>query len=261
MQRHTIRGADLAVRQSGDGDRNLVFVHGFQSDHTVWNPLIDRLDAGVYRFTTFDLAGCGASGNPESWQRCTIEEYAADLLALCDALGIEEPVVIGHSLGGAIALSAALARPDRVAATVLLAPASTTGLDFLPDEASFRALAYPTSDQKRALAARLFRHPIPDDEFEQIMAVVERASAQHNEGAAKSMRAFDIQPRLAGIACPTILVCGDRDRHMLPRNHLATWAAIPRCGLQVYYDIAHMPFVEAADACAADIARFLAKLG
>jgi sigma-B regulation protein RsbQ len=260
MQTHTIRGADLAVFQSGDGDRDLVLVHGFQSDHSVWNPLIERLDADAYRFTSFDLVGCGASGNAETWQRCTIEEYAADLVALCDTLGIDEPVVIGHSLGGGIALSAALANPGRLAAAVLLAPASTTGLDFLPDEASFNALAYPTGDQKRALAARLFRHPLPDDDFEEIMAVVERASPQHNEGAARSMRDFDIQPHLAGIGCPTILVCGDRDRHMLPRNHLATWAAIPRCGLQVYYDVAHMPFVETPDACAADVERFLAQL-
>jgi pimeloyl-ACP methyl ester carboxylesterase len=40
------------------------------------------------------------SDPPGSWERCTIDEYAADLVDLCDACGLDEPVVIGHSLGG-----------------------------------------------------------------------------------------------------------------------------------------------------------------
>jgi pimeloyl-ACP methyl ester carboxylesterase len=48
---------------------------------------------------SFDLLGCGASGWADSWKRCTIDEYGADLTALCDRLDIDRPVVIGHSLG------------------------------------------------------------------------------------------------------------------------------------------------------------------
>lgn len=59
----------------------------------------------------------------------------------------------------------------------------------------------------------------------------------------------------------SIVVCGDRDRHIPLRNHLATQRAIPRCGLQVYFDIGHVPFIEAPDSCAADIERFLATIG
>jgi sigma-B regulation protein RsbQ len=260
MQRRAIRGAELAVWQSGSGNRNLVFVHGFQNDHSAWRPLIERLDANKYRFTAFDLAGCGDSENPDSPQRCSIDEYGADLAALCDTLDLGRPVVLGHSLGAGAVLSAALENPARFAGNVLVAPTSTTGLDFLPDEASFNALANPTADQKRALASRLFRHPIPENDFRELMAVIERASPEHIEGAAQSMRAFDRQSRLGDLTAPTILVCGDRDRHMPLRNHLATWAAIPRCGLQVYFDVAHVPFVETPDSCAADIERFLAAI-
>lgn len=260
MQRHTIRGIDLAVFQSGSGTRDLVFVHGFQSDHDSWQPLIDRLDADRYRFTTFDLAGCGDSANADASQRCTIDEYAADLIAVCGTLDLERPVIVGHSLGGAIAMTAALADPGRFGANVLIAPSSTSGLDFLPSVDAFNALAYPTREQQRALAARLFHRPVPGDEFENVMAVIERASREHVEGAAHSMRTFDVQPKLAGIAQPTILLCGDKDKHMPLSCHLATFGAIPRCGLQVYFDIAHMPFVETPDACAADVERFLATL-
>jgi len=130
-QRHAIRGADLALWQSGSGDRDLVFVHGFPNDHTAWRPLVERLDADRYRFTSFDLLGCGASGAADTWERCTIDEYGADLTAVCDLLDIDRPIVLGHSVGAATILSAALATPRRFAGLVLIAPASTTGLGFL----------------------------------------------------------------------------------------------------------------------------------
>jgi sigma-B regulation protein RsbQ len=248
------------VWQSGAGDRDLVFVHGFQNDHSAWRPLLERLDPDRYRFTCFDLLGCGASADAGTWARCTIDEYAADLAALCDALAIRRPAVIGHSLGAAIILSAALADPGRYAGAVLIAPASTSGLDFLPDEASFAALAHPTREQQRALAAAAFRRPPPENEFRELMAVIEAASPRHIEGAARAMRAFSRQAELAALTVPCIVVCGDRDRHVPLRNHLATQQAIPRCRLQVYFDVAHVPFAETPDACAADVRRFLATL-
>jgi sigma-B regulation protein RsbQ len=44
------------------------------------------------------------------------------------------------------------------------------------------------------------------------------------------------------------------------RYHLATQQAIPRCGLQVYFDVGHVPFAETPEACAADVGRFLAAV-
>lgn len=261
MQHHVIRSADLAIWQTGHGDRDLVFIHGFQNDHTAWRPLIERLDERRYRFTSFDLVGCGASGGADTWKRCTIDEYGADLTALCEVLDIEQPVVVGHSLGAGAILSAALSTPGRFAGAVLLSPASTTGLDFLPDVASFEALAYPTGEQQRALARAAFRHPLSENDFQDLMAVIERASPEHIEGAARSMRTFTCQPQLAAVKLPSILICGDRDRHVPLRNHLATHRAIPRCGLQVYFDVGHVPFAETPDNCAGDIERFLATIG
>ncbi|WP_338597753.1 alpha/beta hydrolase [Saccharopolyspora sp. SCSIO 74807] len=261
MQHDQIRGADLAFQQSGSGDCDLVLVHGFQHDHRAWSPLVDRLDQERYRFTRFDLVGCGASGRPATPQRCTIDEYAADLTALCDRRGMDRPVVIGHSLGGVIALTAALEDPERFAGIVLVAPSSTSGFDFLPDEASFEALAHPTREQQQAFARAAFRRPPPEEYLRDLISAVESASPEHMEGAAHAMRTFTRQPDLAALAAlPTLLVCGDRDKHIPLRNHLATQQAIPRCGLQVYYDIAHVPFVETPDTCATDIERFLATI-
>ena len=238
----------------------MVLVHGFQNDHSAWRPLVERLDQDRYRFTSFDLPGCGASAAAPGWERCTVAEYGADLTALCDALGLERPVPIGHSLGAAIILSAALADRGRFAAAVLVSPASTSGLDFLPDAASFDALAHPTRAQQAALARAAFRHPPAEEDFQDLLAVLDTATAPHIEGAARSMRTFAPQAELAALDLPSIVICGDRDRHVPLRNHLATQQAIPRCRLQVYFDVGHVPFAEAPDRCAADITRFLATV-
>ena len=194
-------------------------------------------------------------------ERCSIQEYGADLVALCDGLEIGRPVVLGHSLGAAIVVSAALENPGRFAGAVLLAPASTTGLDFLPDDASFDALAHPTADQQHALARAAFRRLPTEEDFAEFVAVIEQASPEHIEGAARAMRGFTCQSDLDVLDLPVILICGDRDRHVPLRNHLATQHAIPRCGLQVYFDIGHVPFMETPDSCAADVERFLATVG
>ena len=251
-----IRDAEIAVQQTGTGT-DLVLVHGFQNDHTAWDPFAERIDLDRYRVTTFDLVGCGASGRPATWERCTIDEYAADLVAICDELRLEAPIGIGHSLGGATVLQAALTWPHRLRALVLAAPASTSGLDFVPDDAAFEVLVRPTPEQQRQLALAAFRHQPSDVELDDLLAVIARATPEHIEGAARSMRAFERQGHLGAIAMPALLVCGDRDRHVPLRNHLATQQAIPRCGLQVWTDVGHVPFVEVADDFATVVTRFV----
>ncbi len=255
-----VRGVEIAVRQVGRGI-DIVLVHGFQNDHTAWDPYIGRLDLDSYRVTAFDLVGCGASASVDDWERCTIPEYAEDLVAVCDALEIAAPVVVGHSLGGATALEAALIHEDRLRALVLVAPASTTGLDFLPDAAAFDSLAHPTPAQQRQLARAAFRRAPSEDEFESLLAVIARATPEHIEGAARSMRDFDRHDDLSRLRLPCLLVCGDRDRHVPLRNLLATQQAIPACGLQVYHDVGHVPFVEVPDRFTADVGHFLQTLG
>ena len=75
------------------------------------------------------------------------------------------------------------------------------------------------------------------------------------------MRDFVRQDQLDRLRLPCLLVCGDRDRHVPLRNLLATQQAIPRCGLQVYHDVGHVPFVEVPDRFATDVGHFLGALG
>lgn len=254
-----VRDAEIAVEQVGAGDQHLVLIHGFQNSRSAWMPFVDRLDTNTYRVTLYDLVGAGDSSRPPAPGRCSIAEYASDLIALCSDLGLDSPVVVGHSLGGAVALQAVLDGPDRFRALVLVAPASTSGLDFVSDDI-FETLIHPKPEDRRALAEAAFKRPPSPEGFEELMAIISRASPEHIEGSMQSMRVFDPSARLAELRVPVLLVCGDRDRHVPLRNHLATQQKIPRCRLQVYFDVGHVPFIEVADRFADDVTRFLDSL-
>jgi len=95
----------------------LVFVHGAGGSKELWRALVRRLDSKLPAIA-LDLPGHGES----SGEACgSIEEYAELLADFLDALGIEEAMICGHSMGGAIAQRFALARPEMTGALVLVA--------------------------------------------------------------------------------------------------------------------------------------------
>ena len=118
--------APLAVHRygaTGPGVTTVVLLHGLTEAGTTWPDLVDRWAEG-YRIVAPDLRGHGQSPRftPQELGRAP-ELMLEDVLALLDAE--PEPVVlVGHSLGGNLALAAALARPDRMRALVLEDPAS-----------------------------------------------------------------------------------------------------------------------------------------
>ena len=99
----------LAVTEyAGDGPP-LVLLHGIGSNNTTWWPVIDAL-AQRFRVIAPDWRGHGASGRPDTGY--LIEDYATDLAGLLPAFGLEHPLVMGHSLGGMVALQWASTHPD-----------------------------------------------------------------------------------------------------------------------------------------------------
>ncbi|WP_116202537.1 alpha/beta fold hydrolase [Amycolatopsis circi] len=136
---HTVPHSDIALRRTGHGPLALVFVHGFLDDLRLWDPLVARLDPAAVETVQADIPGFGAraaSGGPFTYDR-----IAADFTALVDTVG-KPFVVVGQSMGSAVAELAAAARPDQARGLVLVAAIPLAGTR-LPDEAiaQFRELA------------------------------------------------------------------------------------------------------------------------
>jgi len=138
---------ERGVRRRGEGDRAVVFVHGFLDDQHVWDEVIGRLRTPGFERVQLDLAGCGE--RPCANGPFTYERYAADVGDVVDAL--EKPLVlVGQNMGAAIAELVAAARPERALGLVLLTPVPLAGVR-LADEAiePFRSLGGDAQGQRR----------------------------------------------------------------------------------------------------------------
>lgn len=114
LQRHR-------VRVSGRGERALLFSHGLGFDQRTWR-LVAPAFEDTHRVVLFDHAGCSAAAAQgyDVERHGSLHGYARDLLDICDALALERVAVVGHSVGGMIALLASLAQPARFERLALL---------------------------------------------------------------------------------------------------------------------------------------------
>ena len=100
-------GSDLGCNET------LVFVHGWLLSRSYWTPLVEQLSAD-YRCLTYDLRGFGESASLADGASYSLAAYAQDLEKLLDSLSLDRVWLVGHSLGGSIALWAAHLFPNRV---------------------------------------------------------------------------------------------------------------------------------------------------
>jgi pimeloyl-ACP methyl ester carboxylesterase len=120
----------FVIRGSG---RPVVLIHGNPGSWRDWTRLYAPLAANFCVFA-FDRPGHGHSGRPKQNGNVTVEVQARLLNSALAELGVERPILVGHSWGGALALIYALSYPDAVSGLVLLAPAayeSDDGVSFL----------------------------------------------------------------------------------------------------------------------------------
>src|SRR5437764_249523 len=110
-------GIRIHYQQVGSGGP-LVMVHGLTGNLAVWHLHIVPALCDHFEILTYDLRGHGYSDTPPSGY--TPDAMARDLLELLDALGIEQPVIAGHSYGADIALYFAAAYPERVREVVAI---------------------------------------------------------------------------------------------------------------------------------------------
>ncbi|MEM1180352.1 MAG: alpha/beta hydrolase [Acidobacteriota bacterium] len=106
-------GVPIAYTSRGAGEIALVFVHGWMCDQTYWR---HQVTAFVDRFqiVTVDLPGHGNSNATTTRSEWTLEGYGADVAAVVEHLELDQVVLVGHSMGGAVILEAVSLLGDRV---------------------------------------------------------------------------------------------------------------------------------------------------
>lgn len=111
-----LNGISTNYRCVGEGS-DVVLIHGLGANHAFWHFDVLLPLARDHRVTVYDLRGHGYSSMPPSGY--TTADMAEDLLHLLDSLDISQAHLVGHSLGGVVALQLALRRPERVSSMTL----------------------------------------------------------------------------------------------------------------------------------------------
>jgi pimeloyl-ACP methyl ester carboxylesterase len=136
----------LHVDTYGHGPVNLILIPGLASGPWSWYGTIDRFTAGdlAGKYTIYALTLPGFDGRLATNRTPLFDAFASDVWALLDAKKIAKPVLIGHSLGGTLAIALAEQHPERLAGIV--------AVDGLP---VFPMLANATPEQRQAAGARM----------------------------------------------------------------------------------------------------------
>jgi 3-oxoadipate enol-lactonase len=250
-QRLMVHGVNLAVEVRGEGPA-LLFVHGYPLDRTMWRAQLESLDG--YQRIAPDLRGMGQSDAPDLGYGMNI--YAADLAALLDALGIEEVILCGLSMGGYIAFEFLRHWRSRVRGLVLM----DTRAD--PDSVEGRrardaAAASARDGGAEAIADSMLPKLLASTTLNDQPEIVERVRQMivgtpvaGIVGALAAMRDRpDSQPLLAGLGgIPTLVMVGEADTLTSPEQARGMAEAIPGATLAVIPGAAHLPPLEQPEA-------------
>lgn len=133
VKRVQVHGVGISTLDSGGDGPVVLLLHGLSSSIGFWERQIPAFAAAGYRVIAPDLPGYGASDRPDA--PYTPPWFADQVLGLLDALGVQQAAVVGHSMGGQIAITLALAHPERLRALVLVAPAGVER--FTPGEGAW----------------------------------------------------------------------------------------------------------------------------
>lgn len=259
-----------SVAEAGSGEP-LMLVHGFTGAKEDFADFLDGFADRGWHVVAPDLRGHGASEAPEDEAAYSLEEMAADLLALADELGWDTFDLLGHSMGGMVAQVLVLEHADRLRSLVLMdtGHGPVEGLD--PAVITLAADVVRTDGMERliAIAAELeaVRKPRTPSEVR-----VREERAGYIEFGDRKMRASapamyagmiqllaaggDRLDALRGIDVRTLVVVGEEDEGFVgPSERMAS--AIPGAILEVIADASHSPQFENPDRWWKVVSRFL----
>ncbi|HEX6701776.1 MAG TPA: alpha/beta fold hydrolase [Gaiellaceae bacterium] len=263
-------GARLRYFVGGEGP-SLLLVHGLGGAASNWVELVPLL-APRFRLLVPDLPGHGGSSPLPAAP--TLNPFADAVAAMAEREGMLPAAVVGHSLGGVVALRLALRRPHAVRALVLAAAAGISSASrFRETAVTLLVLARPARlvAPHRRLIARvpILRYPVLGYwEVSDPPALSARAvegflagPALHTDvaDAGRALVADDPRPELDRVRCPTLVLWGARDR-MVPLDDGIEYARRLRASLRVIPDCGHLLIGERAEACADAIESFLGRL-
>jgi pimeloyl-ACP methyl ester carboxylesterase len=250
----------IAVSSFGRGKTPLVLLHGFCEEQSVWREIMPKMTKK--RVIFIDLPGFGASTMLPKGAQMT--DFADILQQILQQLNVEKVVLVGHSMGGYVALAFAEKFPERLAGLGLF---HSHPFEDAPERKGFRQKAIEFIGQNglekycRQLFPALFAPGFSEKNPEPLRNLTEIAAKFDPEGVIRAIDAMinrrDLTSVLQKSACPVLFVLGEKDGLLPTDQLLAQTHLAPIADIHFLKNIGHMGMFEAADETAQIFLNFL----
>jgi branched-chain amino acid transport system permease protein len=236
----TVLGRKINYVEQGQG-APVVLVHGNTGSSRWWSLVMDLPGC---RTIALDMPNFGRS---EALDVDDIDVYADHVAAFIKALGLEQPVVVGHSLGGAVVMSMAARNPDLPRAIVLTDSASPAGLK--TPEAHYPYIEmYRTNRDLMRKALASVAPTLQDKALLDTLADDAMMMAGHAfSGNARALERFDYRDRAGAFKGPALVIWGRKDIIITEQMARDTAAAYAGGRLEILDGVGHSVMVEAPE--------------
>jgi|SRR5262245_24531935 len=274
LRKIALRGIEMELEEAGSSERAFVLVHGFTGSRDDFREHVPEL-ARLGRTLALDQRGHGGTTNSGRAADYTLDGLVADLAAAFDALGLAHADLLGHSLGGMVALRFALAHPERLASLVLMDTSARPMPLPLPEPVRTALVSLVHREGVAALLPGMRQRPAeqlapaflrsieqmgPDAFWERIRNKLEAMDPFAWEALLRELGDHaPVVDRLGEIRCPTLVLVGAEDAPFLaPADELAR--GIAGAERVTIPDAAHSPQLENPPAWSAAIHAHLARV-
>lgn len=223
----TLNSETIAYAEEGGGEKTLVFVHGLSSSLDAWKKNIQEL-RNNYRCIAVDLPGYGKSSRSKN--NYSLKEYSKILQEFIQKKGLKNVILVGHSMGGQIAMHTVLEYPKHFEKLVLIAPA---GIEtFTGQEAGIMKTSYTpamvvnTTNEQILANYKLNFFQFPEDAGDMVEARIKMKEAvdfpDYAEVVVNNIHAMLDEPvieRVKEIEIPVLMIFGKNDM-LIPNKYL-----------------------------------------
>jgi pimeloyl-ACP methyl ester carboxylesterase len=238
----------------------IVFLHGITDSCHSFGPVIVHLP-GTFRVLALTQRGHGDASVPDGYR---LTDLAGDLESFLDVLSLERIILIGHSMGAAVAQRFAIDNPERVLGLVLVGAFAALGRNPACAEFGETTLASLTDPVEptfvREFQESTLAQPLPQPVLDGIVAESLKVPAKVWKAAWAGLLEADLTPDLPFISAPTLLIWGDRDDIALRSEQDVLWRSIPNPRLETFAGAGHAPHWEEPERFAALVADFVASV-
>ncbi len=236
--------------------RPVLFLHGWLGSWRYWLSTMEPV-AQYYRTYSFDFWGFGHSRRQSVTE--SITDYSGQVLRFLDTMGIERATLVGHSMGGMVAMKTALDHPERVSGVVTVgAPFDGSSLSTLLKLVDHPYIAHTFArwGWMRRVSFHFFLGQSNDPSVQEILTEAVKSNSDTLRSTVHSMMQTDLRAELPYLKTPALVVHGGRDDVVNP-NQVNLFHDIPAADAVLMPTARHFPFYDQPDDFLALLLTFL----